>query len=148
MPAAATTPTAVAESFLEAIVSGDPDRVAAHYAASVEVELPFGPPLLAGRTASGRDPVRAQLEASRDVRRYLRVEDAAIHAGADGETVLVEYTLHGEHLPGGAPFALRFAMVMTVRDGVIVHSRDYTDPVAAALLMGRGEELAAHLAGA
>jgi ketosteroid isomerase-like protein len=31
----------------------------------------------------------------------------------------------------GQPFSLRFAMVITVRDGQIVHSRDYSDPIAA-----------------
>jgi ketosteroid isomerase-like protein len=39
------------------------------------------------------------------------------------------------------PFSVRFAMVITVRDGHIVHSRDYADPIAGARLLGRLPEL-------
>jgi len=41
----------------------------------------------------------------------------------------------------GEPFSLRYAMVITIQDGCIVHSRDYTDPVAGARLLGRLPEL-------
>jgi ketosteroid isomerase-like protein len=36
-------------------------------------------------------------------------------------------------------------MVMTIRDGRIVHTRDYTDPIAGAKLLGRVPELLAAL---
>jgi ketosteroid isomerase-like protein len=36
-------------------------------------------------------------------------------------------------------------MVITVRDGYIVHSRDYTNPVAGARLLGKARELIAAL---
>ena len=145
MPESTATPRAVAERLLAAIVSGEPDQVARLYAPELEIELPFGPPLLPARVASGRTQVREQLTAGTAVRRYLRVEDVAIHEAGDGETVVAEYTIHGEHLPGREPFQLPFAMVMTVRDGVIVHTRDYSDPVAGARLLGREDELIEHL---
>jgi hypothetical protein len=37
-------------------------------------------------------------------------------------------------------------MVMTIRDGLIVHTRDYTDPIAGARITGRIPELVAALA--
>jgi hypothetical protein len=40
---------------------------------------------------------------------------------------------------------LRFLMVMTIRDGQIVHSRDYTNPVTSAQLLGKIPELLAAL---
>ena len=50
--------------------------------------------------------------------------------------VIVEYELYGEFTETAEPFSLRFLMVLTVRDGQIVHSRDYSNPVAAPGLSG------------
>jgi len=41
----------------------------------------------------------------------------------------------------GEPFSARCAMVITIQDGCIVRSRDYTDPIAGARLLGRFPEL-------
>jgi hypothetical protein len=38
--------------------------------------------------------------------------------------------------PPGETFDLPFIMVMTVRDGHIVHSRDYSDPIVGARITG------------
>jgi ketosteroid isomerase-like protein len=45
----------------------------------------------------------------------------------------------------GDPFSVRFVMVLTVRDGHIVHSRDYTNPSKPPKLLGRLPELVAIL---
>jgi uncharacterized protein len=55
--------------------------------------------------------------------------------------VVAEYRLHGEMVQTNEPFSQRFVMVITVRDGTIVHSRDYTNPVTAAQLPGNLPEL-------
>lgn len=41
----------------------------------------------------------------------------------------------------GEPFSARYARVITIQDGCIVHFRDYTDPIAGARLLGRLPEL-------
>ena len=64
---------------------------------------------------------------------------------ADPEVIITEYQLHGEMTATGEPFSVRFAMVITVRDGHIVHSRDYSDPIAGARLLGRLPELVSAL---
>jgi uncharacterized protein len=56
--------------------------------------------------------------------------------------------LHGELRPAGTPFVQSFVLVMTIRDGVIVRSRDYTNPITGARLLGRVPELVAELTGA
>jgi ketosteroid isomerase-like protein len=68
-----------------------------------------------------------------------------VHEAADPELVILEYDLHGELRPAGTPFVQPFVMIMTIRDGVIVHSRDYTDPITGARLLGRVPELVAEL---
>jgi uncharacterized protein len=42
--------------------------------------------------------------------------------------VIIECELHGEFTQAAEPFSLRFLMVLTVKDGQIVHSRDYSNP--------------------
>ncbi len=59
--------------------------------------------------------------------------------------MIAEYELHGELTKTAEPFSQRFLMVMTVRDGQIVHSRDYTNPVTGAQLLGKLPELLAAL---
>jgi len=54
--------------------------------------------------------------------------------------------IHGHLVADGQPFVLTIAMVITVRDGQIVHSRDYSDPVAGARVLGRLPELVKALA--
>ena len=55
--------------------------------------------------------------------------------------MIAEYWPHGEMDQTNEPFSQRFAMVIRVRDGTIVHSRDYTNPVTAARLLGNLPEL-------
>jgi hypothetical protein len=46
----------------------------------------------------------------------------------------------------GALSGTLFLMVITVRDGRIVHSRDYSDPIAGTRILGKLPELLAALA--
>jgi ketosteroid isomerase-like protein len=64
-----------------------------------------------------------------------------IHETADSDVVIAEYDLHGEHTKTAEPFSQRFLMVLTIRDGQIVHSRDYTNPITGAQVLGKLPEL-------
>lgn len=70
------------------------------------------------------------------MRRYERVSGVRIHETADRQ-VVVEYGLHGRPVGDGKPFTPSFVMVVTVRDGMIVHTRDHADPIAGATAPGR-----------
>ena len=54
----------------------------------------------------------------------------ALHETTDPAVLVAEFDLHGE--VAGAAFVSSYVVVMTIRDGLIVHSRDYTDTAAAA----------------
>jgi uncharacterized protein len=58
---------------------------------------------------------------------------------------VVEYRLEGHKGADASPFSLAFVMVVTVRDGLIVHSRDYSNPTDGARLLGRIPQLVALL---
>ena len=116
------------------------------YAGHVVIEMPFTAGLYPARIETTRDELRQRFTASAAVRRYERLADVRIHETADPEVVIAEYSIHGHLVADGQPFVLTIAMVITVRDGQIVHSRDYADPVAGARVLGRLPELVRTLA--
>ena len=145
MPATASA-RQVAERLLGATTGPDPGDIADCYAPAVVIEMPFAvAPLYPARIETTREELRARFRAGAAIRRYQRLSDVVIHQTADPEVVIAEYQLHGELIQTAEPFAQRFLMIMTVRGGQIVHSRDYTDPVTGAQLLGKIPELLAAL---
>ena len=137
----------VAERLLAAAVSGRPEDMADCYAADVVIEMPFSAGLYPPRIETTREELRARYAAGSGARRYERLSDVRVHETGDPEVVIAEYTMHGRMVADGSPFSMSFAMVMTIRDGQIVHSRDYSDPVAGARLLGRLPDLVAAITG-
>ena len=65
---------------------------------------------------------------------------------ADGDRVVAEGTLRGNVISTGCFFRANFAMVFTLRNGKIVHFRNYYDAAEiAAAFMAKGEECRAVL---
>ena len=145
MPATAS-PRQTVQRLLHAVVRPDPGDIADCYAPAVVIEMPFAAvPLYPARIETTREELRTRFRAGAAIRRYQRLSDVVIHDTADPEVVIAEYQLHGELTQAGEPFSQRFVMVMTVRDGQIVHSRDYTNPITGARLLGKLPELLAAL---
>lgn len=146
MPASTVSPRDTVERFLRAAVSEHPEDMADCYAANVVIEMPFAPAALyPARIETSREELRARFGAGRAVRRYERLDNVVIHETADPEVIITEYDLHGRFAETGRPFAQSYLMVMTIRDGRIVHTRDYTDPIEGAKLLGRLPDLLAAL---
>ena len=141
-----TTARQTAEQFLNATLSPDPGAMADFYAPHVVIEMPFAPAgLYPARTETTREELRARFRAGAAARRYRKLRDVVIHETTDPEVVIAEYGLDGELTESAEPFSLRFVMVMTIRDGQIVHTRDYSDPIAGAQALGRLPQLLAAL---
>ena len=132
------------ERFLAAAVSPAPGDMADCYAERFVIEMPFAAGLAPERTETTREELRARVTAGLAARRYTRAVDVRIHETADPE-VVVEYRLEGHKGADASPFSLAFVMVVTVRDGLIVHSRDYSNPIDGARLLGRVPQLVAML---
>lgn len=142
MPAAARSPHETVEQLLRAAVSPAPGDMADCYAAEVVIEMPFAvDALYPSRIETTREELRARFQAGTASRQYTTVSNVTIHETADPEVIIAEYELHGEMTATSEPFLVRFAMVLRIRDGHIVHSRDYTDPIASARLLDRLPEL-------
>jgi hypothetical protein len=146
MPAATRSSRETAEQLLRAAISGTPGDMADCYAPEVVIEMPFAvDALYPSRIETTREELRARYQAGAASRQYKDLTNVVIHETADPEVIITEYELHGEMTGTGEPFSARFAMVITVRDGHIVHSRDYSDPIAGARLLGRLPELVSAL---
>ena len=133
------------ERFLAAAVSPTPGDMADCYAERFVIEMPFAAGLGPERMESTREELRARVTAGLAARRYIRAVDVRIHETADPGVVVVEYRLEGRKGDDASPFSLAFVMVVTVRDGLIVHSRDYSNPIDGARLLGRLPQLVAML---
>ena len=141
-----SSPRQTIERFLEAAVSPAPGDMADCYAERFVIEMPFAGGLAPERSELAREEFRARVTAGLAVRRYTRAVDVRIHETADPEVAVVEYRLAGRKVADASPFSLAFVMVVTVRDGLIVHSRDYSNPIDGARLLGRLPQLIASLA--
>ena len=138
----------IVQQFLDTTVGGRPGDLADFYAPAVVIEMPFATEALyPARIETTREDLRRRFAAGASMRRYTAVDEVQIYETIDPEKVIVEYRLHGEMLETNEQFSVRYAMIMTIRDGLIVHTRDYTDPIAGARLLGRVPELVAELTG-
>ena len=140
-------PRDVVERLLRAAIGPRPQEMADCYAQEVIIEMPFtAAGLYPARTQTTREELRARFAAGGAVRRYTGLGRTVIHETADPDVIIVEYELDGHLVTTGEPFTLPFVMVLTIHDGHITHSRDYTDPIAGARAMGRVPQLLTALA--
>lgn len=73
----------------------------------------------------------------------IRANDATIHASTDPEVVTFEFELSGVSRTTGQPFRFTSTIgVLTVRDGRIVHWRDFPNYLGAAEAAGARGRLA------
>jgi len=105
------------------------DDLADLYAEDVTLELPFTLPGMPSVT-KGREELRRRFRAAGGSRRITGAANVVVHETADPSVLVAEFDLHQE--VRGTAFVARYVMVLTVRNGQIAHSRDYTDTAAAA----------------
>jgi ketosteroid isomerase-like protein len=129
----AATPRQVVERFLRASADNAWDDLADLYAPDALIDLPFAPPDIP-RRFQGREDHRARFKAVAPLRRINRVDAVVVHETTDPEVVLVEFDSHATVTSTGRSFVNSYAMVMRIRKGLIVSSRDYANPLDGAEL--------------
>jgi len=137
--------TDVAEKFLELSVR-DLAALAELYAEDVVIEMPFAAPLFPTRRTTTREELRAQF-ARPSGRTYTRVDNVRILESSDPDVAIIEYDLHGNVNETGRDFTLSYIQIITVKGGLITHSRDYNSIVQAAQAFGMEEQLRGALSG-
>jgi ketosteroid isomerase-like protein len=135
-----TSPREIVERFIQATADNAWDDLADLYAADVVIEIPFAPPGVPRRT-EGRETLRERFKGVAGLRRFDKAELLAMHETQDPEVIVVEWSVHGQVNATGRSFTFSYIMVVRVRDGRIVSSRDYSNPIDGAKAFDRLPQL-------
>ena len=98
------------------------------FAADGVLEYPYAPPGL-NTPIAGRDAIIANFQRIRKLLRIDGVADVSEIAVSDPDMVVLEFSGHGEGLITKEAYDQRYISVIRVRDGNIVHYKDYWNPI-------------------
>ncbi|MET7320627.1 nuclear transport factor 2 family protein [Streptomyces sp. NPDC005549] len=125
---------------LDLLLTKDMDGVAGLWAEHGTAEFPFAAGASPQRLA-GREEVRDYLAGYPELMDVRAIPAVTVHHTERPDTIVVEFTAHGRTVRTGESYQLDYATVITVRDGLITHYRDYWNPLAAASAAGTLPEL-------
>ncbi|MFL6140910.1 MAG: nuclear transport factor 2 family protein [Labedaea sp.] len=110
------------------------------------MDYPFGIPGAPLRL-DGQEAIREFFASRRDMRGMFDVHEvtSVVHETADPEVVIVEIEHQGHSKVVDGPYQIRALGIIRVRDGKIVHYRDYMNPLSLAVYTGRVPELVSAL---
>jgi uncharacterized protein len=137
VPDTVPLPREVLERFQQMSIAKSIDEMLDLYAEDAVYEFPFTPPGVPSRL-DGRAEIRAFLEANWESAplRYHAYRNVVVHETADPEVIVVEQDATGTITTTGRAVTLPNIVVLRVRDGRIVHIRDYVNVLAAAEAVG------------
>lgn len=122
------TPAEVLQHGLDLLLAKDMPGFIGLYADDAVMEFPFAPPG-APRRLDGRQQVHDYLidyPASIDIH---EISDVNLMPTTDPEVLVAEFTARGLMVASGTPYQARYIAVLTIRDGLIRHYRDYWNPM-------------------
>ena len=96
---------------------------------NVVAEFPFSPDP-ATRKLVGRAAVYAYIKDYPKAIDIKAIPTLKIHATADPNVAIAEWSVSGRVISNGNPYELSYATVVTVRNGLIVNYREYWNPQA------------------
>ncbi|MDH6135011.1 ketosteroid isomerase-like protein [Kitasatospora sp. MAA4] len=139
---AAATPHEVFERLIDAISSGSWGEIAELYDEDAVVEIPFAP--YPPRRIEGRAALRARFEGLGESGVIeLRAKNAVVRRTDDPEVIVAEFDYEGRYPATGRTFEVPNILLLRVRGGRIVHSRDFHDHLAFAAAGGALPQLVA-----
>jgi ketosteroid isomerase-like protein len=134
-----TTPRAVFTALSDGISEGRFSELSALYAEDTVVEHPQAvprPTRLHGRAAVHERFTGVLAGALR-----LKRKNVVVHETTDPEVIVAEYDYDAESTETGRTIAAANIQVLRVRDGLIVHSRDYHDHLRLAVIRDGVDDL-------
>nr|CTQ95784.1 hypothetical protein [Kibdelosporangium sp. MJ126-NF4] len=119
----ALSPREVVERLIAGISTGNWDDLSQLYAEDAVVEHPYavgGPGLIEGRAV-----LHSRFAGARERPFTLTAHNLVVRQTEDPEVVVAEYDYHVDLPTAGEKFETANVLVVRVRDGEIVHSRDF-----------------------
>jgi ketosteroid isomerase-like protein len=135
------SPTDVMHALIDGVTGKQWDSLPGLYAEDTVVEHPLNTPR--PTVINGREGIRRHFDGARDLPMDMSAHNLVVHLTTDPETVIGEFDYHVHVRETGKDFVMRNIFVLTVRDGLIVTSRDYSDHLAFAAGMDRLPDLVA-----
>ncbi len=132
---------------LELLLAHDMAAFAGLWAEDGVVEFPFAAPGYPAKL-EGRAAVAEYLRDYPNILDIREIPQSVMHQTVDPDVVVVEFEAAGVVVSTGAPYRMSYIAVITVRNNEIQRYRDYWSPLAAAELLGGGQELLNAFAGA
>jgi ketosteroid isomerase-like protein len=129
-----TSPRTVVERLIHGISTGAWDRLPELYAPDVVVEQPFGLPR--PLRLDGREQVTAHFAAGAHLPLQLTARNLVVHETHDPDVIVAEFDYDGQVTSTGRSFTVANILVLTVRNGQIVRSRDYHNHAVLADVLG------------
>lgn len=139
---AGTTPSAspreIFERWQQLVLSNDPGAEGQLSSHDVIIEAPFAPPGHP-RRFDGLEQFLAYARPRRSAlpARFEEFRNVVIHDTADPQVIIAEYDLAGTVTTTGQHAAASFIAILTVRNGKIVHWREYQDTLGMAISLGQ-----------
>jgi ketosteroid isomerase-like protein len=116
---------------ISALQAGDADGFSAIYAPDAVHEFPFAPDGTV-RQLVGRDAIAAYMRQLPTRVRFGSLSDVRVREA--GDELIIEATGHLRRIPDDAPRDLSYVWFITLRDGKVVHFRDYMNPLQLSVL--------------
>ena len=138
------TPREAFARFQAALLANTPTTADDMYAEDVVIELPFARPGMP-RRFEGRETFRSFAAAARTALpvRFEAFRHVTVHETADPEVIIAEYELAGTVTTTNRPASEAFVLILRVRDGQVVHLREYQNLLGIAAALGQLPELLA-----
>ncbi|WP_405015154.1 nuclear transport factor 2 family protein [Kitasatospora sp. NBC_01539] len=140
------TPREVFTKLLEGIAAGRYTELAGLYAEDAVAEIvfePIGPRRIEGRAALAERFAQVAAHSPVD----LTPANVVVRETDDPELIVAEWDYQVHHRPTGRTFEAANIQVLRVRDGLIVHTRDFHDHLALIAAGGALPQLVAALEG-
>lgn len=112
----------------EAIIEEAGENFLEMCAQDIVFQFPFAPEG-AVRELRGRDAMAAYLAKAGALIEFESMSAAITHEATDGETFILEFSCKGKGARTGGRYHQDYISVIRVRDGRIVHYRDYWNPL-------------------
>jgi ketosteroid isomerase-like protein len=130
------TPTEVLARRRHLLLNGDADGFADLFAPDAVIEVAFAGPPGTPMRMEGQQAIRANARAMAPLLRLEDFDVVELYQTQDPEVVIVEMRTKGTVTTTGRPFAVTALQILRIRDGRIVHFRDFADPRVADDVIG------------
>lgn len=130
--------------YLESFTEGDMNKLIGLFAENAVVEFPYAFGAMPKRL-EGTEAIARYYGPSPDLFDFRAYEDVAVYPVAGGETAFAEFTSDATVRETGADYPMRYAALMRVKDGEIVHYTEYWDASLLRSAFGSDEAVGAGL---